>query len=102
MRPAEIVDGFAEIDLVVRSSMRNARPPDARAPRPGDGLTPSRRRYGLPSTAVTDTDEVLPWRVRRPRPVEAFVSRAARRAAAELGIDLDGVARHRRQRPRHA
>jgi 2-oxoglutarate dehydrogenase E2 component (dihydrolipoamide succinyltransferase) len=36
---------------------------------------------------VSDTDEVLPWRRRRPRPVEAFVSRAARRAAADLGID---------------
>jgi 2-oxoglutarate dehydrogenase E2 component (dihydrolipoamide succinyltransferase) len=40
---------------------------------------------------VSDTEdaEVLPWRVRQPRPVEAFVSRAARRAAAELGIDPD-------------
>jgi 2-oxoglutarate dehydrogenase E2 component (dihydrolipoamide succinyltransferase) len=38
---------------------------------------------------VSDTNEVLPWRVRRPRPVEAFVSRAARRAAAELGVDPD-------------
>jgi pyruvate dehydrogenase E2 component (dihydrolipoamide acetyltransferase) len=40
---------------------------------------------------VTDTEGVLPWRVRRPRPVEAFISRAARRAAAEMGVDLDRV-----------
>jgi 2-oxoglutarate dehydrogenase E2 component (dihydrolipoamide succinyltransferase) len=42
---------------------------------------------------VTDTEadaadeNVLPWRQRKPRPVEAFVSRAARRAAEELGVD---------------
>jgi pyruvate dehydrogenase E2 component (dihydrolipoamide acetyltransferase) len=35
--------------------------------------------------------EVLPWRQRPTRPVEAFVSRAARRAAAELGIDVTTV-----------
>ena len=38
---------------------------------------------------MSDTNEVLPWRVRRPRPVEAFVSRAARRAATDLGVDPD-------------
>ena len=48
--------------------------------------------YGLPSPLVSDTNEVLPWRVRRPRPVEAFVSRTARRAAAELGIDPAQIA----------
>jgi 2-oxoglutarate dehydrogenase E2 component (dihydrolipoamide succinyltransferase) len=48
---------------------------------------------------VSDTDEVLPWRVRRPRPVEAFVSRTARRAADELGLDpsqLTGTGRNGR------
>jgi 2-oxoglutarate dehydrogenase E2 component (dihydrolipoamide succinyltransferase) len=46
---------------------------------------------------VTDTEpegpeaSVLPWRQRKPRPVEAFVSRAARRAAADLGVDLTRV-----------
>jgi pyruvate dehydrogenase E2 component (dihydrolipoamide acetyltransferase) len=38
-----------------------------------------------------DTDEVLPWRRRSARPVEAFVSRAARRVAAERGIDVTAV-----------
>jgi 2-oxoglutarate dehydrogenase E2 component (dihydrolipoamide succinyltransferase) len=41
---------------------------------------------------VSDTNEVLPWRVRRPRPVEAFVSRAARQAATELGLDPEQLA----------
>ena len=41
---------------------------------------------------MSDTNEVLPWRVRRPRPVEAFVSRTARRAAAELGVDPAQIA----------
>jgi 2-oxoglutarate dehydrogenase E2 component (dihydrolipoamide succinyltransferase) len=40
----------------------------------------------------TDGDDVLPWRQRKPRPVEAFVSRAARRAAEELGLDPGGIA----------
>ena len=41
---------------------------------------------------MTDTDDVLPWRRRPTRPVSAFVSRAARRAAEQLGIDIDAVA----------
>jgi 2-oxoglutarate dehydrogenase E2 component (dihydrolipoamide succinyltransferase) len=47
---------------------------------------------------VTDTGaesgsgDVLPWRQRKPRPVEAFVSRAARRAAEELGIEPAAIA----------
>jgi pyruvate dehydrogenase E2 component (dihydrolipoamide acetyltransferase) len=32
-------------------------------------------------------DDVLPWRQRKPRPVEGFLSRPARRAATELGVD---------------
>jgi 2-oxoglutarate dehydrogenase E2 component (dihydrolipoamide succinyltransferase) len=41
---------------------------------------------------MADTEPVLPWRVRRPRAVEAFVSTAARRAAAETGVDPKVVA----------
>jgi 2-oxoglutarate dehydrogenase E2 component (dihydrolipoamide succinyltransferase) len=40
----------------------------------------------------TESGDVLPWRQRKPRPVEAFVSRAARRAAEELGIDPAHIA----------
>jgi pyruvate dehydrogenase E2 component (dihydrolipoamide acetyltransferase) len=41
----------------------------------------------------TDTaDDVLPWRQRKPRPVEGFLSRPARRAATDLGVDLARVA----------
>jgi pyruvate dehydrogenase E2 component (dihydrolipoamide acetyltransferase) len=40
---------------------------------------------------VSDTPEVLPWRQRPTRPVEAFVPRAARQAAADLGMDVAAV-----------
>jgi 2-oxoglutarate dehydrogenase E2 component (dihydrolipoamide succinyltransferase) len=36
---------------------------------------------------MTDTEPVLPWRVRRARDVAGFLSPAARRAAVEYGVD---------------
>ena len=41
---------------------------------------------------VTDTEAALPWRRRPPREVEAFVSAAARRAAAAAGVDPASIA----------
>ena len=52
----------------------------------GDGAT---RR--VPFALVTDTTP-LPWRVRKPRDARQFVSPAARRLAAEHGIDPTSLA----------
>ena len=44
----------------------------------GPSLALPTRCYGVPSGAMTDTRDVLPWRRRRPRDAGAFLSPAVR------------------------